>query len=171
MGAGFGKGVALAHGLPFVAVNHLEAHALTPRLPGLLPGGRRLSRTCCCCFRAGTASAWRWRGWARYRRLGTTLDDAVGEAFDKAAKLLGLPWPGGPQLERLAASGDPKRVPLPRPLLGPAGLRLLLLRPEDRGGAGDGAAHGRCRAGRLRRGLPGLGGRGAGRPRRATRSA
>jgi N6-L-threonylcarbamoyladenine synthase len=54
----------------------------------------------------------------RYRRLGTTLDDAVGEAFDKSAKLLGLPWPGGPALERLAARGEPGRVPLPRPLLG-----------------------------------------------------
>jgi N6-L-threonylcarbamoyladenine synthase len=61
-------------------------------------------------------------GLGRYRRLGTTLDDAVGEAFDKAAKLLGLPWPGGPHLERLAGlSRDPTRFPLPRPLLGRAG--------------------------------------------------
>lgn len=56
-----------------------------------------------------------------YRRLGSTLDDAVGEAFDKSAKLLGLPWPGGPALERLAARGDPRAVPLPRPLLGRPG--------------------------------------------------
>ena len=60
-------------------------------------------------------------GVGRYRRLGTTLDDAVGEAFDKSAKLLGLPWPGGPALERLARQGDPTRIPLPRPLLGRAG--------------------------------------------------
>jgi N6-L-threonylcarbamoyladenine synthase len=60
-------------------------------------------------------------GVGRYRRLGTTLDDAVGEAFDKSAKLLGLPWPGGPALERLAALGDPARHKLPRPLLGRAG--------------------------------------------------
>ena len=120
VGASFGKGVALAHGLPFVAVNHLEAHALTATLPGvvspavefpflllLLSGGH------CQCVAVEAVG--------RYRRLGTTLDDAVGEAFDKAAKLLGLPWPGGPALERLAARGDPGRVPLPRPLLGRPG--------------------------------------------------
>jgi N6-L-threonylcarbamoyladenine synthase len=60
-------------------------------------------------------------GVGRYRRLGTTLDDAAGEAFDKVAKLLGLPWPGGPALERLAASGDPRRYAFPRPLMGRAG--------------------------------------------------
>ena len=120
VGAGFGKGMALSHGLPFVAVNHLEAHALTPRLPGLLPGGAAfpyllllLSGGHCQCVAV--------EGLGRYRRLGTTLDDAVGEAFDKAAKLLGLPWPGGPHLERLAAGGNAARVPLPRPLLGRAG--------------------------------------------------
>ena len=120
VGASFGKGVALAHGLPFVAVNHLEAHALTATLPGvvsppvefpflllLLSGGH------CQCVAVEAVG--------RYRRLGTTLDDAVGEAFDKAAKLLGLPWPGGPALERLAALGEPGRVPLPRPLLGRPG--------------------------------------------------
>ncbi|WP_426956688.1 tRNA (adenosine(37)-N6)-threonylcarbamoyltransferase complex transferase subunit TsaD [Muricoccus radiodurans] len=120
VGAGFGKGMALAHGLPFVAVNHLEAHALTPRLPGLVGGGVAfpyllllLSGGHCQCVAV--------EGLGRYRRLGTTLDDAVGEAFDKAAKLLGLPWPGGPHMERLAAQGDAGRVALPRPLLGRAG--------------------------------------------------
>jgi N6-L-threonylcarbamoyladenine synthase len=120
VGASFGKGIALANHLPFVAVNHLEAHALTPRLPGLLPGGAAfpyllllLSGGHCQCVAV--------EGLGRYRRLGTTLDDAVGEAFDKAAKLLGLPWPGGPHLERLAKQGDPSRIPLPRPLLGRAG--------------------------------------------------
>jgi len=120
VGASFGKGIALARGLPFVAVNHLEAHALTPRLPGLVPGGVAfpyllllLSGGHCQCVAV--------EGLGRYRRLGTTLDDAVGEAFDKAAKLLGLPWPGGPHLERLAAAGDAARVALPRPLLGRAG--------------------------------------------------
>ncbi len=121
VGASFGKGVALAHGLPFVAVNHLEAHALTATLPGvvspvvefpylllLLSGGH------CQCVAVEAVG--------RYRRLGTTLDDAVGEAFDKSAKLLGLPWPGGPALERLAARGEPGRAPpLPRPLLGRPG--------------------------------------------------
>ena len=120
VGSTLGKGIALAHGLPFVAVNHLEAHALTATLPGivaepvtfpylllLLSGGH------CQCVAV--------EGVGRYRRLGTTLDDAVGEAFDKSAKLLGLPWPGGPALERLAATGDATRIPLPRPLLGRAG--------------------------------------------------
>ena len=120
VGASLGKGIALAHGLPFVAVNHLEAHALTATLPGvvsppvafpylllLLSGGH------CQCVAVEAVG--------RYRRLGTTLDDAVGEAFDKSAKLLGLPWPGGPALERLAARGEPGRVPLPRPLLGRPG--------------------------------------------------
>jgi N6-L-threonylcarbamoyladenine synthase len=120
VGASFGKGIALANNLPFVAVNHLEAHALTPRLPGLLPGGAAfpyllllLSGGHCQCVAV--------EGLGRYRRLGTTLDDAVGEAFDKAAKLLGMPWPGGPHLERLAKEGDASRVPLPRPLFGRPG--------------------------------------------------
>ena len=120
VGAGFGKGIALAHGLPFVAVNHLEAHALTARLPGLVPGGAPfpyllllLSGGHCQCVAV--------EGVGCYRKLGGTIDDAVGEAFDKVGKLLGLPWPGGPALERLAASGDPARQPLPRPLLGREG--------------------------------------------------
>ncbi|MBL6453932.1 tRNA (adenosine(37)-N6)-threonylcarbamoyltransferase complex transferase subunit TsaD [Belnapia sp. T6] len=120
VGASFGKGLAIAHGLPFVAVNHLEAHALTATLPGLVEGGARfpyllllLSGGHCQCVAV--------EGVGHFRRLGTTLDDAVGEAFDKAAKLLGLPWPGGPALERLAATGDAARIRLPRPLLGRAG--------------------------------------------------
>lgn len=120
VGATYGKGLALGAGLPFLGVNHLEAHALTARLPGLfdppppfpyllllLSGGH------CQCVAV--------EGVGRYRRLGTTLDDAVGEAFDKAAKLMGLPWPGGPHLERLAATGAARAVALPRPLLGRAG--------------------------------------------------
>ncbi|SDB31325.1 tRNA (adenosine(37)-N6)-threonylcarbamoyltransferase complex transferase subunit TsaD [Belnapia rosea] len=120
VGASLGKGLAIAHGLPFVAVNHLEAHALTATLPGLVEGGARfpyllllLSGGHCQCVAV--------EGVGRYRRLGTTLDDAVGEAFDKSAKLLGLPWPGGPALERLAALGDPASHKLPRPLFGRAG--------------------------------------------------
>ncbi|HTI02353.1 MAG TPA: tRNA (adenosine(37)-N6)-threonylcarbamoyltransferase complex transferase subunit TsaD [Acidisoma sp.] len=120
VGAGFGKGIALAAGKPFVAVNHLEGHALTARLPGLVPGGAAfpyllllLSGGHCQCVAV--------EGVGRYRRLGGTIDDAVGEAFDKVAKLLGLPIPGGPALERLAAQGDARRFPLPRPLLGRPG--------------------------------------------------
>ena len=120
VGAGFAKGLALARGIPFVAVNHLEAHALTARLPGLVKGGAPfpyllllLSGGHCQCVAVD--------GVGRYRRLGGTIDDAVGEAFDKVGKLLGLPWPGGPALERLAARGEPAREPFPRPMLGRPG--------------------------------------------------
>ena len=109
-----GKGLALATGKPLIAVNHLEGHALSPRLVDpeldfpylllLVSGGH--------CQLLEVAAV------GRYRRLATTIDDAVGEAFDKAAKLLGLDYPGGPALEALAADGDSKAVPLPRPLLG-----------------------------------------------------
>jgi N6-L-threonylcarbamoyladenine synthase len=120
VGAGFGKGLALAAGIPFLAINHLEGHALTARLPGLVPGGAPfpyllllLSGGHCQCVAV--------EGVGRYRLLGGTIDDAVGEAFDKVGKLLGLPLPGGPAIERLAAQGDPNRFALPRPLLGKPG--------------------------------------------------
>ena len=120
VGAGVAKGVALAAGLPFVAVNHLEAHALTARLPGLVEGGAPFPYLLLL-VSGGHCQCVAVRGVGRYQRLGGTIDDAVGEAFDKVGKLLGLPWPGGPALERLAAGGDPARHPLPRPLLGRAG--------------------------------------------------
>ncbi len=114
------KGIAIARGLPYVAVNHLEAHALTARLPGLVEGGAQfpyllllVSGGHCQCVRVAGVGA--------YTRLGDTLDDAVGEAFDKVGKLLGLGWPGGPALERLAARGDPERFGFPRPMLGRSG--------------------------------------------------
>jgi N6-L-threonylcarbamoyladenine synthase len=121
VGASFGKGVAIARRLPFVAVNHLEAHALTARLPGLMPAGPPAFPYLLLLVSGGHCQCVAVAGLGRYRRLGTTLDDAVGEAFDKAAKLLGLPWPGGPHLERLAEGGNPEAVPLPRPLLGRPG--------------------------------------------------
>jgi N6-L-threonylcarbamoyladenine synthase len=120
VGSGFGKGVALAHGLPFVAVNHLEAHALTARLPGLVDGGLPFPYLLLL-VSGGHCQCAAVEGVSRYTRLGGTIDDAVGEAFDKAAKLLGLGWPGGPALERLAQGGDPARFALPRPLLGRPG--------------------------------------------------
>jgi N6-L-threonylcarbamoyladenine synthase len=120
VGATLGKGIALAQGIPYLAINHLEAHALSPRLPSVSPEGLAfpyllllLSGGHCQCVAV--------EGVGRHRRLGTTLDDAVGEAFDKSAKLLGLPWPGGPHLERLAEGGNPTRIPLPRPLFGRPG--------------------------------------------------
>lgn len=121
VGASFAKGLALAHGLSFIAINHLEAHALTVRLPGLMPNKAPAFPYLLLLLSGGHCQCVLVEGLGRYRRLGTTLDDAVGEAFDKAAKLLGLPWPGGPHLERLAASGNPAGVSLPRPLLGRAG--------------------------------------------------
>jgi N6-L-threonylcarbamoyladenine synthase len=119
VGAGLGKGAAIALGKPFVAVNHLEAHALTARLPGLTPGGAPFPYLLLL-VSGGHCQLVLVEGVGRYVRLGGTIDDAVGEAFDKVAKMLGLGWPGGPALERLAADGRPV-VPLPRPLLGRAG--------------------------------------------------
>ena len=118
VGSGFAKGMALAHCLPFVAVNHLEAHALTPRLPALggLPFPYLLllvSGGHCQCVSV--------EGVGRHRRLGTTIDDAVGEAFDKVGKVLGLGWPGGPAVEKLAKQGNATRFALPRPLKGRPG--------------------------------------------------
>ena len=125
------KALAFAAGKPLIAVNHLEGHALSPRLADaslqfpylllLVSGGH--------CQLLGV------EGVGRYRRLATTIDDAVGEAFDKSAKVLGLGFPGGPALERAAHTGNPARFPLPRPLVGSdephfsfAGLKSAVLR-------------------------------------------
>lgn len=111
-----GKALAHAAGKPLIAVNHLEGHALSPRLSDpdlefpyllLLVSG-------------GHCQLLLVEGVGAYRRLATTIDDAAGEAFDKTAKLLGLGFPGGPAVERAAALGNPKAVPLPRPLKGSA---------------------------------------------------
>jgi N6-L-threonylcarbamoyladenine synthase len=108
-----GKALSLVSGKPFIAVNHLEAHALTARMTDgvafpyllLLASG-------------GHTQLLAVRGVGDYVRLGTTIDDAIGEAFDKTAKTLGLPYPGGPEVERQALQGDPTRFALPRPLVG-----------------------------------------------------
>jgi N6-L-threonylcarbamoyladenine synthase len=115
------KTLALVAKKPFIAVNHLEAHALTARLthgvgfPFLL-------------FLAsgGHTALIAVREIGDYVRLGSTIDDAIGEAYDKAAKLLGLPYPGGPSVEKAAAEGNPERFDLPRPLLGRAGCDFSL---------------------------------------------
>jgi N6-L-threonylcarbamoyladenine synthase len=111
-----GKGLALAAGKPLIAVNHLEGHALSPRLadPDLLFPYLLLLVS------GGHCQLLEVRGVGDYARRATTIDDAAGEAFDKAAKLLGLDYPGGPAIEQLAKSGDPSAVPLPRPLVGSA---------------------------------------------------
>ncbi len=143
VGAGFGKGVAISQGLPFVAVNHLEAHALTARLPGLLPEGAPAFPYLLLLVSGGHCQCVAVEALGRYRRLGTTLDDAVGEAFDKAAKLMGLPWPGGPHLERLAATGDARAVALPRPLFGRPGCDFSFsgLKTAVARAVAQGAAH------------------------------
>lgn len=107
------KAIALVHGTPLIAVNHLEAHALTPRLTVALAFPY-------CLFLAsgGHTQIVAVLGVGDYVRLGTTVDDAMGEAFDKVAKMLDLPYPGGPQVERAAAHGDPARFAFPRPMLG-----------------------------------------------------
>ncbi|PZA10876.1 tRNA (adenosine(37)-N6)-threonylcarbamoyltransferase complex transferase subunit TsaD [Rhodopseudomonas palustris] len=107
------KAIALVHGTPLIAVNHLEAHALTPRLTDAVEFPY-------CLFLAsgGHTQIVAVLGVGNYVRLGTTVDDAVGEAFDKIAKMLGLPYPGGPQVERAAEAGDPNRFAFPRPMLG-----------------------------------------------------
>lgn len=113
VGLSFGKAVALARGLPLVAVNHLEGHAVSARLgePVEYPFLLLL-------VSGGHCQLLEVRGVGDMTRLGTTIDDAAGEAFDKIAKALGLGYPGGPALERLAATGDGSRFDLPRALLG-----------------------------------------------------
>ena len=109
-----GKGLALAAGKPLLAVNHLEGHALSPRLVDPDLGFPHLLLL----VSGGHCQLLEVRGVGDYRRMATTIDDAAGEAFDKAAKLLGLAYPGGPAIEALARSGDPTAVSLPRPLVG-----------------------------------------------------
>ncbi|MDR3532837.1 MAG: tRNA (adenosine(37)-N6)-threonylcarbamoyltransferase complex transferase subunit TsaD [Rhodopila sp.] len=123
VGCQFGKGVAIANNLPFVAVNHLEAHALTARLPGLTPGGAPFPYLLFL-LSGGHSQCIAVTGVGKHERLGGTVDDAAGEAFDKVAKLLALDWPGGPALEKLAKEGDPSRHPFPRPMLRRPGCDL-----------------------------------------------
>ena len=130
------KALAMAGDKPLIALNHLEGHALSPRLADaelrypyllLLVSG-------------GHCQILRVDGVGRYRRLATTIDDALGEAFDQTAKILGLGYPGGPAVERLAGEGDARKVSLPRPLMGSAephfsfaGLKSAVLRAKQSG--------------------------------------
>ncbi|MGH6906195.1 MAG: tRNA (adenosine(37)-N6)-threonylcarbamoyltransferase complex transferase subunit TsaD, partial [Geminicoccaceae bacterium] len=109
---------------PLLAINHLEGHALTARLI-LGPGPDGLDFPYLLLLvSGGHCQLLAVLGVGRYRRLGTTLDDALGEAFDKAAKMLGLGFPGGPAVERAARRGDPTRFALPRPMLGQPGCNF-----------------------------------------------
>jgi len=116
VGVTTGKALALAVNKPFLAVNHLEGHALSARLdPGLdFPYLLLL-------VSGGHCQLLSVEGVGRYRRLGATIDDAAGEAFDKVAKLMGLGYPGGPAVERAAKAGDAQRFSLPRPMKGRPG--------------------------------------------------
>ena len=116
VGVMLAKSVALARELPFLAVNHLEGHALTARLTDDVPFPFLLLLVS-----GGHCQLLVVEGVGRYRRLGTTVDDAAGECFDKGAKVLGLGFPGGPAIEGAAPKGDPTRFPLPRPLRGRPG--------------------------------------------------
>ncbi|MEO0063141.1 MAG: tRNA N6-adenosine threonylcarbamoyltransferase, partial [Pseudomonadota bacterium] len=130
------KALAMATHKPLLAINHLEGHALSPRLadPDLqFPYALLL-------VSGGHCQILRVDGVGKYRRLGTTIDDALGEAFDKTAKILGLGYPGGPAVERLAAQGDPRALRLPRPLVGTAeahfsfaGLKSAVMRAKQAG--------------------------------------
>jgi N6-L-threonylcarbamoyladenine synthase len=134
------KALAMASDKPLIAVNHLEGHALSPRLadPALeFPYALLL-------VSGGHCQVLRVAGVGQYQRLATTIDDALGEAFDKTAKILGLGYPGGPAVERLAREGDPAAVPLPRPLVGSrdphfsfAGLKSAVLRAHQSGEHAD----------------------------------
>jgi N6-L-threonylcarbamoyladenine synthase len=107
------KAMALALGTPLVAINHLEAHALTPRLTDAVSFPYLLLLAS-----GGHTQLVAVRRLGDYHRLGTTIDDAIGEAFDKTAKMLGLPYPGGPAVEHEAIGGNPSRFQLPRPMQG-----------------------------------------------------
>lgn len=130
------KALAMASDTPLLAINHLEGHALSPRLADAslqFPYALLL-------VSGGHCQILRVEGVGKYRRLATTIDDALGEAFDKTAKILGLGYPGGPAVERLARQGDPLLVPLPRPLMHSkephfsfAGLKSAVLRAHDSG--------------------------------------
>jgi N6-L-threonylcarbamoyladenine synthase len=113
------KAIAAVHELPFLAVNHLEGHALSPRLVSATAFPYLLLLVS-----GGHCQLLAVEGVARYRRLGTTIDDALGEAFDKVAKMLELGYPGGPAVERAARRGDPRRFALPRPMLGRPGCHF-----------------------------------------------
>jgi len=127
------KGLAMSLDVPLIAVNHLEGHALSPRLAGecafpyllLLVSG-------------GHTQLLSVKGLGDYKRLGSTVDDAAGEAFDKSAKVMGLGFPGGPKVERIAKTGDPQAIKLPRPFKGKdhadfsfAGLKTAVARAYD----------------------------------------
>tara|TARA_Y100000768_G_scaffold378530_1_gene353084 strand:- start:769 stop:1845 length:1077 start_codon:yes stop_codon:yes gene_type:complete len=119
VGLSFGKAFALAINRPFIAVNHLEGHALSPKINSKLDFPYLLLL-----ISGGHSQYLNVQGLGKYKRLGTTIDDALGEAFDKTAKLLGVDFPGGPQIEILAEKGNSKKYNLPKPIFNKGGCNL-----------------------------------------------
>jgi len=119
VGLSFGKAFATSLNIPFIAVNHLEGHALSPKLYSNLNYPYLLLL-----ISGGHSQFLNVQDLGKYKRLGTTIDDALGEAFDKTAKLLGIEFPGGPQIEILAKKGNPDRYNLPKPIFNKGGCNL-----------------------------------------------
>ncbi|MDC3179920.1 tRNA (adenosine(37)-N6)-threonylcarbamoyltransferase complex transferase subunit TsaD [Candidatus Pelagibacter sp.] len=119
VGLSFAKTFASIINKPFIAVNHLEGHALSPKINSLLDHPYLLLL-----ISGGHSQYLDVQSLGKYKRLGTTIDDALGEAFDKTAKLLGVEFPGGPQIEILAKKGDPERYDLPKPIFNRGGCNL-----------------------------------------------
>ena len=119
VGLSFGKAFASAMNKPFIAVNHLEGHALSPKLNSNLDYPYLLLL-----ISGGHSQYLNVQNLSKYKRLGTTIDDALGEAYDKTAKLLGIEFPGGSQIEILAEKGDPKKYNLPKPIFNKGGCNL-----------------------------------------------
>ncbi len=119
VGLSFGKAFAKTLGKPFIAVNHLEGHALSPKINSELNYPYLLLL-----ISGGHTQFLNVINFGKYKRLGTTIDDALGEAFDKTAKLLGIEFPGGPQIEILAQKGDSKKFDLPKPIFDKGGCNL-----------------------------------------------
>ena len=119
VGLSFGKAFASTLSKPFIAVNHLEGHALSPKINSKLKYPYLLLL-----ISGGHSQFLNVQGLGKYKRLGTTIDDALGEAFDKTAKLLGIEFPGGPQIEVMAKKGDPNKYILPKPIFNKGGCNL-----------------------------------------------
>ena len=119
VGLNFGKAMAMSLDIPFMGVNHLEGHALSPKLHSKLDYPYLLLL-----ISGGHSQYLSVNGLGNYKRLGTTIDDALGEAFDKTAKLLGIEFPGGPKLENFSKKGDPNKYELPRPIINKGGCNL-----------------------------------------------
>tara|TARA_B100000401_G_C52718676_1_gene677478 strand:+ start:4 stop:1077 length:1074 start_codon:yes stop_codon:yes gene_type:complete len=119
VGLSFGKAFSASLNKPFIAVNHLEGHALSPKLNSKLDYPYLLLL-----ISGGHSQYLSVKNLGKYKRLGTTIDDAIGEAFDKTAKLLGIEFPGGPQIEILAKKGDSNRYNLPKPIFNKGGCNL-----------------------------------------------